>query len=154
MVRRRRDIGRREREPLTRTVVVKLGHIEDPVIERTNSAPARQSPWQVRHVAVDVFVSLVVTRVHDDLAVLRLLDPRPFMLKTTDRCALDGRRFRLERIDLHHPAEAVGFVGFDIGIEPRVSRVPPDARSEGSDAVAALHGVSWSEPPSSGRKSR
>ena len=122
-------VVRRERQPLTRAVGVELGDVENAVVQGIDPSPARHSPRQVRHIAVDVFVPLVVAHVDDDLAVLRLLDPRPFMLETAERGALDGRRFRIERIDLHHPAEPVGFVGLGIGVEPRVSGVPPKARS-------------------------
>jgi hypothetical protein len=73
-------------------------------------AAARLHPVAA-HELVDVFEASVLAGVHDGAAVLRQRHPGAFVRGAADRRALDRHAGRVERVDLHHPAEAVRLVG-------------------------------------------
>src|SRR6185503_13601601 len=57
-----------------------------------------------------------------------------------ERGALDGRRLRIARIDLHYPAEAVGLVRVRARVEALVELLPAIAAPRGGDPIAAVVG--------------
>ena len=132
-------IAGRQRQPLARAVGVEFCDIENPVVERVDPQETSLAPGLVRDVAVDVFVPFVVPHVDDHFAILGLLDPRALVLQTAERGALHRSRVRPERIDFHHPTEAVRFIDLDVGVEPHVSGIQPRTRPEGSDPISILH---------------
>ncbi len=115
---------------------MKLGDIKHPIVKRIDPLPARPPPGQVRDITVDVFIALVVAHVNHHPAVVCLLHPGALVLEAPERGALNRRRFRIERVDLHHPAKPVRLVGFEIGVESGMGGVPAQARTGGRDAVS------------------
>ena len=82
---------------------------------------------------VDVLVDLVVSHVHDGAAAPGLMHERRLVLGAAERGPLHRRRVGVERVELDHPAEAVGLVrivgGDDKALVVRgpVVAVPADA---------------------------
>ncbi len=87
---------------------------------------------------VDELATLVIAHVHHGAPALGLGERRVLMLEAPERRALDRRGLGIERVDLHHPAVTVHFVGVFRNVEARVVRVPVDLLAGGHDAVA-LH---------------
>ena len=53
------------------------------------------------------------------------------VLEAAQRGALDGHRLRAERVDLNHPAEAVGLVAVGVEVEARLGDMPAVAEARG-----------------------
>ena len=151
--RERRIVGR-QRPPFAGAVGLELRDIENAVVEWIDAPTPRRAPRQVRYVAVDVLVPLVVAHVDDDLAVLGLLDPRALVLETSERGALDRRGLRFERIDLDDPTESIGLVGIGVGVESSVRRVPAKPGTGWRDAVALFQSAFACRDSASGRRNR
>src|SRR5262245_47245477 len=118
MIGSRRNMIRRERQPLPRPIGFELSYVKDAVVQRADPAGARQAPGQIRDVSIDILVALVVTCVDDYLALFGFLNPCAFVFDTAESGPLDRHRLWSEGVDLHNPAEPIRFVSISIGIEP------------------------------------
>ena len=87
--------------------------------------------------AVEIVEPLVITHI-DDQAAIPVGDAfRALMLEAAQRRALHGRRCRVQRVDFHHPAEAVGLIGLLVDVEAVHMAAPVIAAAHGH-AVAAI----------------
>ena len=90
---------------------------------------------------VDELAAFVVAHVDHCAAIAGLRQGGVLMLEAAQGGALDRGRLRIERVDLHHPAVAVEFVGVLGQVEARVVLVPVDVAAGHRGAVALLGGV-------------
>ncbi|MNM62424.1 hypothetical protein D3C81_737540 [compost metagenome] len=90
---------------------------------------------------VDELTALIVAHVDHRPAIAGFAKGRVFVLETAQGRALDRGRVRIERIDLHHPAMTVQFVGVLRQVEARVVRVPADFLAVDRGSVAFLPGI-------------
>ena len=126
-----------ERQPLAAAVVVELRDVQRAVVERALALRAQLPPGSVADELVQVVAVLVVAAVDDD-AALALGAGRALVLDAAERGALHGRRGRVERIDLDHPAEVVELVAVLRQVEARLGLVPVVAEADVGHAVARL----------------
>ncbi|MNP14815.1 hypothetical protein D3C76_1071520 [compost metagenome] len=87
---------------------------------------------------VDEFTALVVAHVHHGTAIAGFCQCGVFMFETAQGGAFDRRRLRVERVDFHHPAMAIQFVGIARQIEAWVMHMPADLLAGDTRAVALL----------------
>ncbi|MNP34946.1 hypothetical protein D3C76_1282560 [compost metagenome] len=90
---------------------------------------------------VDELTALIVAHVDHRPAIAGFAKGRVFVLEAAQGRALDRGRVRVERIDLHHPAMTVQFIGILRQVEARVVRVPADFLAGDRGAVAFLPGI-------------
>ncbi|MNF56884.1 hypothetical protein D3C84_383870 [compost metagenome] len=90
---------------------------------------------------VDEFTALVVAHVHHGATVAGLGQGGVFMLETAQGGAFDRHRLRVERVDFHHPAVAVEFVGCARQVEARVMHMPADLLAGDGCAIALLRRI-------------
>ncbi|MND83597.1 hypothetical protein D3C80_754650 [compost metagenome] len=90
---------------------------------------------------VDELTAFIVAHVHHGMTVAGFGQCGVFVLEAAQGRAFDRRRFRIERIDLHHPAVTVELVGVLRHVEALVVLVPVDFFAGGHHAVAFLRRV-------------
>nr|GFB22208.1 hypothetical protein [Tanacetum cinerariifolium] len=90
---------------------------------------------------VDELAALVVAHVHHDASVFGFGQRGVFVLEAAQRSAFDRCGFGVERIDLDHPAMAIGFVGVFGDVEARIVQVPVHFFTGGCDAITLGRGI-------------
>ncbi len=101
---------RRQGQPFAGHVVIEPGNVERAVRKQ----PVRRlafGPGAIGYVTIDELAALIVAHIDHDAPVGSLHHLGVFMLETSECGVLDRRRFRIERVDLCHPAVAVRLVG-------------------------------------------
>ncbi|MNL21603.1 hypothetical protein D3C87_1429040 [compost metagenome] len=90
---------------------------------------------------VDEFAALIVAHVHHGVAVAGFRQGGVFVFEAAQCGALDRGRLRVERIDLHHPAVTIEFVGVLGQVETRIMLMPVDLFAGCQRAIAFLCSV-------------
>ncbi|CRM84567.1 hypothetical protein [Pseudomonas sp. 22 E 5] len=90
---------------------------------------------------VNKLATLVIAHVHHGAAITGFCQCGVFMFEAAQGGAFYRRGLRVERVDFHHPAVAIEFVGVLGHVEARVVQVPVDLAAGGHHAVALLPGV-------------
>ena len=120
-------------------IAVELRHVQRPFVQqRAIIGRIGGVDHAFGNVLIDMFAALVVTHVHHQTAIFGHGHRRVLVLEAAQRGVLDGRRGRIQRVNLDDPAVAVEFVGVLRHVEALVIVRPVALRFADLQRVALL----------------
>ena len=131
-----------QREPVAAAVFIEAGNIERALFQQAHIGGAVARLIAVfRHEFINVFKALVIAHIHSQAAVGGNGHFGAFVFEAPQRGVFARCGFGVERVDFHHPAEAVGLVGVFLAVETLVHFAPAVAVFRFADAVAFFQGA-------------
>ncbi len=131
-----------QRQPVAAAVLVEPGDVQRAGRQQLHIGfPVRGIVFFIRDKLIDVLKLLVVAHVDHHAIIGGERDGGPLMLEAAERGVLARGGGRVVGIDLHHPAETVGFVRGFINAEPLIHLVPAVRFIAVADAVAFFQRV-------------
>lgn len=126
-----------QRQPVAASVLVEPGDVQRAGRQQLHIGfPVRGIVFFVGDKLIDVLKLLVVAHVDHHAIIGGERDGGPLMLEAAQRGVLARGGGRVVGIDLHHPAETVGFVRGFIDAEPLIHLVPAIGLIAVANAVA------------------